>query len=358
MIPNRHICSSNPARYRHRIAARSQPHMHAISPPRLCAVLFLALTLGACAPTLKPMGPATTTPEIAGDALVAADGVRLPLRSWLPEGAPKAVILALHGFNDYSKAFEAPAACWAKRGIATYAYDQRGFGATATRGYWSGTETMTADLRAAAAAIRARHPGAKLVLLGDSMGGAVTMAALAERPVAGVSGAVLAAPAVWGRRHMTIIQKAALWFMSNLFPGVTLTGRGLGRQASDNIPMLRALGRDNLVIKETRVDAIEGLVNLMDTAFDAAPKIAAPPVLMLYGQRDEIVPENPVVEAMRALPDGRDHRKALYDTGWHMLLRDLKAERVWRDIEAWIADRNSALPSGAEGAAAKAMAAD
>ena len=38
------------------------------------------------------------------DAFIASDGARLPLRKWLPKGPVKAVILALHGFNDYSNA--------------------------------------------------------------------------------------------------------------------------------------------------------------------------------------------------------------------------------------------------------------
>ena len=46
----------------------------------------------------------------------------------LPTSGVKAVILALHGFNDYSNAFAMPARLWAERGIASYAYDQRGFG--------------------------------------------------------------------------------------------------------------------------------------------------------------------------------------------------------------------------------------
>jgi hypothetical protein len=39
---------------------------------------------------------------------------------------------------------------------------------------------------------------------------------------------------------------------------------------------------------------------------------------------------------------------AVYRNGWHMLLRDLEGETVWRDIAAWIADPAiAALPSGA-----------
>jgi hypothetical protein len=36
-------------------------------------------------------------------------------------------------------------------------------------------------------------------------------------------------------------------------PGLKVTGRGLGITPSDNLEMLRALGRDPLVIKETRI---------------------------------------------------------------------------------------------------------
>ena len=41
-------------------------------------------------------------------------------------------------------------------------------------------------------------------------------------------------------------------------------------------------------------------------------------------------------------------RVAFYPDGYHMLLRDLAAERVWRDVAAWMTDRDGALPSGQE----------
>jgi len=49
--------------------------------------------------------------------------------SWLPDGTPGAIVLALHGFNDYSNAFATTGQAFAASGIAVFAYDQRGFGA-------------------------------------------------------------------------------------------------------------------------------------------------------------------------------------------------------------------------------------
>ena len=288
------------------------------------------------------------TPRIASDYWLAADGARLPLSSWLPPGPAKAVILAVHGMNDYSSAFDAPGKALAAKGIATYAYDQRGFGAGPHPGFWSDTATMTGDLRTLAALLHARHPDLPLYILGESMGGAVAIAAAAGAPPPGVSGLILSAPAVWGRASMGFFPHAALWLAYHIAPGWTHTGRGLKIQPSDNIEMLRALSRDPLVIKETRVDAIHGLVDLMDAAQTAAGRLGLP-VLVLYGEKDEIIPPAPTWAAIRGLPDlGVSQRAAYYPNGWHMLLRDLQAQVVEDDIAAWIADRTRPLPSGAD----------
>lgn len=321
------------------------------------ALLALAVLLAAsCAPRLAPPGPGPTAPRLGADRLIAGDGLELPLRVWLPEdgAAPKAVILALHGFNDYSNAFEGPGRYWAARGLATFAYDQRGFGQAPHRGLWAGTATMTADLSAAARVLRARYPAVPLYLLGDSMGGAVVLAALGAAEPPPNDGAILVAPAVWARSTLPLSHRLGLWIGAHTLPWLKLTGRGLNIQASDNIEMLRELGRDPLVIKETRIDAIHGLVDLMDAALAAAPRIETR-VLLLYGAKDEVIPETPSLQLWRDLPEaarGRQ-RRALYEDGWHMLLRDLEAEVVLNDIAQWIADARAPLPSGAE---AKALA--
>ena len=316
---------------------------------RLLAILLI-LTSTACAPRRAPPGPGSTAPRLAQDRLITADGLELPLRIWLPEeGPPKAVILALHGFNFYSRIFEEPGPYWAKRGIATYAYDQRGFGAAPNPGMWAGAGALIADVGAAVRSLRARHPGVPVYLLGDSMGGAVAIAALGGPEPPPVDGVILVAPAVWARTTMPLPYRVALWIGAHTVPWHAVTGRGLKVQASDNIEMLIALGRDPLNLKETRIDAIHGLVNLMDLALERAPNLALPTFLM-YGAKDEVVPEDPTLELWRRLheaPDARQ-RRALYADGWHLLLRDLQAEVVLGDIVNWIEDPDAALPSGAE----------
>jgi alpha-beta hydrolase superfamily lysophospholipase len=319
-------------------------------------VVVVLLLVAACAPVVEQAGPPVTAPRADGDKLIMADGAALPLRAWLPEGRPRAVVIALHGMNDYSNAFEAAGTQLAAAGIATYAYDQRGFGQAPHPGVWAGTDTMVRDLKEARAILAARHPGTPVYILGESMGGAVAMVALADADPLTVDGTILAAPAVWGRASMSIFEKGALWLTAHTVPWFRLSAKGLEITPSDNIEMLRALSRDPLVIKETRADAVWGLVNLMDEAYADAGKVRGP-VLMQYGSNDEIIPKAPSFEVMRRLGPGRT-RIAYYETGYHMLLRDLAGPVVIGDIAAWIADRNAPLPSNADDAARKLLPAN
>lgn len=312
---------------------------------RLLAAAVLGLGLAACAaPRFDGAGPAVMTPALATDSVRTRDGVILPLRSWLPEGEPAAVIVGLHGFNDYSNAFSGAGRWLAAEGLAVYAYDQRGFGAAPGRGLWPGTETLTRDLGDVVAAVRARHPGKRVVVLGESMGGAVTLAALASDQPPAVDGAVLSAPAVWGRGAMPLYQRLVLAVMARLAPELELTGKGLDIWPSNNIGMLIGLSRDPLVIKATRVDTIYGLTDLMDAAQEAAGQVDLP-LLWLYGARDEVVPPTPTLEAAATLDPAKGQRFVLYPNGWHMLFRDLGGETVLRDVAAWAVDPDVPLPS-------------
>ena len=101
--------------------------------------------------------------------------------------------------------------------------------------------------------------------------------------------------------------------------------------ASDNREALIRLSTDPLTIQRTRVDALGGLVDLMDAALAAAPRLRAP-ALFLYGGHDELVPKEATAATWRALPRGgaAGPRIAYYPDGYHLLLRDLDRARADR----------------------------
>ncbi|MFZ4409383.1 MAG: alpha/beta fold hydrolase [Paracraurococcus sp.] len=331
---------------------------------RRLRVLVLLLLLAACTPVVIPAGPVVTAPAITDDALLMPDGARLPLHRWLPDGPPRAVLLALHGFNDAAGNFMAESvAAFTAAGIAVYAYDQRGFGAAPHPGIWAGATSLAADATEAARLIRARHLGLKLAMLGESMGGAVLVLAATGTAPPPADGYVLMAPAFWGRADMPGPMRWGLWLASRTIPLVGFPGTAGGIKATDNDEALRRWGRDPLTLKITRVDAASGLVDLMDAAVAAVPaccraaqRHGPAPVLILLGARDRIIPARVARRVVQGLRDDAAERVAYYEEGWHLLLRDLQRDVVATDILAWLAMPAAPLPSGADAAAAAWLA--
>ena len=314
------------------------------------AVLASALAASGCAaatPSLPPPTP-LRPPDLA---FTMPDGAVLPARRWLPDGPPTRVALMLHGMNDSRDWLDIPAAGYTSAGFALYAPDQRGFGGAPGRGFWPGVPALVSDAHELLRQVRARHPGVPLLLAGESMGGAVGMVAATSPGMPPVDGVVLLSPAVWGRAQLGLVLSTGLWLVATVAPGYRATGREAPVKvtACDNRAALIALVRNPLTIRTTRMDCVKGLVDLMDAAQDAAPRLRGP-VLALYGARDMLVPEEAMAVTWRAMPPGV--RRALYPHGYHLLTRDLQRQAPIGDIVAWTAAADAFLPSGADFAAA------
>lgn len=318
---------------------------------RRLALLLCFLLLSACAPMLVQQpgqpGAGFQGPHLEADRVISFDGAALGLTTWAAEGEPWAVVVAAHGMNDYANAFHFAAPEWARAGVTTYAYDQRGFGRSPGRGVWAGEDLMTEDLRTVVALARARHPKALIAVVGESMGGSVAVTAFAsDRPPA-ADRLVLLSPGVWGFRSQPLPNKTLLWFAANFTgskvytPPRWLTSR---IYPTDNREELVAMGRDPLMIWGARSDTLYGLVKLMDRAADEVGRDPVP-TLYLYGDRDDIIPKVAAFRAAKGLTP--QDRSAYYPAGHHLLTRDHARARVIGDVLAFLRDPGAPLPSGA-----------
>ncbi len=307
--------------------------------------------MSACSSPQLQTRPDTTVyhTRLTPRSAVMSDGYVLPMKTWPSTNEPTAVVLAVHGFNDYSNAFDATAHTFADNLITTYAIDQRGFGATKQRGIWAGYTTLQSDLIATVNLLCEKHAGLPLFLLGESMGGAVILSATQQLERTCIQGVILSSPAVWGWQTMPWWQTVPLRLLAHTLPEMEVTGEGLEIHPSDNIEMLRALGRDPLIIKATRIDTIYGLTDLMEAALVNSGALRKP-ALILYGEHDEIIPATPFCQMLNNLPDKTSShwRLMLYPNGYHMLSRDLQGEVVIQDMVTWIHNQKSWLPSGQE----------
>jgi alpha-beta hydrolase superfamily lysophospholipase len=322
---------------------------------RLIAILAWLILAGCSAPA-TPLNTPVAPDKIAPAQILSAT----PMRFVLPGGdslaarvwstpAPRHIVLGVHGFNDYSKAFEPLAQHLAgELGATVYAYDQRGFGSNPEPGVWPGSDALLADLRHIVVQLRQRHPGLPLTVMGESMGGALVWVAAGESPGLAADQIVLKAPAVWGAQSMPWYQRLSLQLMNAIAPDMTFTGRGvqsLGITPTNDIEVSRELGRDPLFIKATRVSSLAGVTALMGRAQSLNTQ---PPQrsLVLYGLRDRIIPPSPVCDWLTHLiaaePPGAAPDFVVYPEGWHLLTRQLQTREVMQDLHHWL--QQSALP--------------
>jgi alpha-beta hydrolase superfamily lysophospholipase len=293
----------------------------------------------------NPTPVAFQGPRLEAETFVSFDGARLGLSRWAPAAEPWAVVVGLHGMNDYANAFHFAGAEWAKAGVATYAYDQRGFGRSPNRGVWGGDALMVEDLRTFTRLVRQAHPKAIVVVAGESMGGSVAIEAFASDDPPTADRLVLLSPGVWGWSTQPLPYKTLLWLTATFTASKVYTPPDwLAEKVhpTDNRDELIAMGRDPLMTWGARSDAIYGLVAMMERA-SRQTGTSKVPTLYLYGAHDDIIPKKAAFRAVRGLKP--DQRSAYYANGHHLMTRDLQRQVVIDDIAAFIAHPEAPLPS-------------
>jgi acylglycerol lipase len=297
-------------------------------------LLLIAVAASGCAGDAPvPRAAAARDAAIAPGFVQTAAGERLALKSWpARNGAPRAVLLALHGFGDSGEeTFRGAAEYWAERGILTYAPDQRGFGANPSFKRWPGPDALIGDAVAVSRAVRAAHPGLPLVVVGESMGGGVALAAAAHGLEA--DGLVLSGPAIAGGEVVSPVVRAGGWVLASALPDRRWTGGGVVRiRPTDNVDALISASRNPYAYGSASSRELYGLLRLMDRAAAAAPHVRTP-TLTLIGANDAITRPEGVRTIASRIPGSVQIVE--YPEGWHWLFRDLQAERVWADVAAF-----------------------
>lgn len=301
--------------------------------PRVAlAGLTIMLGLGSLFRGRRDARPRRGTVELADDHLLTADGTRLPLSRWAPQGEVEAVVLALHGYADFRAAYAGAGSWFAARRLAVYAYDQRGFGETASKGRWPGVKTMVLDLADALAVLRAHHDGVPAILLGEGMGAAIALAGLGQGAVSGADAVIAISPSVSGglaprRLHDQALKVAAPalpWFTQQIEQGAQpwLLPEALDR-----------LVHDPRMLRKVRGDAHHGLLDLMAMASEL-PKVPMPPVLVVRGELDTTIAEPAIRDLTAKL--GTTGTLRTYPDRHHLILESEGFEQVLDDALAWL----------------------
>jgi alpha-beta hydrolase superfamily lysophospholipase len=269
------------------------------------------------------------------ETIDSTKGARIFVRSWQPEGTPKAVMVFCHGFNAHSGLYAWPAEQFQKEGYAVYALDLRGRGkSSGERFYVEDIADYAADVAATVKLAKSRNPGLKLFLLGHSAGG-VTSAVYTVGNQSELAGFICESFA---------FQAPAPGFIISAVKGLSHIAPRLGvlklknEDFSRDPKIVAALNSDPFIANETQPAlTIAALARADEKLMDDFPKITIP-LLILHGTLDKAtVPAGSQVFFDKA--GSKDKTIKLYEGHFHDLLADTGKEQVLSDIEAWVGQR-------------------
>jgi alpha-beta hydrolase superfamily lysophospholipase len=270
------------------------------------------------------------------------DGSAIPVRSWGTAQDCKAVALLVHGLGAHSGWFEAFARQLKVRRIYAIAYDQAGFGKRSDESV-SGYSTWIDDLVYVFDRLQEMMPGKPIYLVGNSMGGLLSLCAL---PHIKPSGLVLLSPGFDGCPQTFTLQ----------YRLVTVAKALINPQKEITLPYDPSLiTRDESARKWIERDpdgrfrvpgrfALE-LLKLSNATKNSTATVGVP-VLMMTAGCDRIV-NNSVNSAFFNRLNAPAKRHKHFPDAYHDLMFDPVVDEVADEVVGWLPDPvNERLVSG------------
>jgi alpha-beta hydrolase superfamily lysophospholipase len=265
----------------------------------------------------------------------AGAGAALHWHGWLPEGAPRAVVVLAHGYAEHLGRYEYFAGKLNAAGIAVYALDHWGHGKSdGTYGFVPRFSAFTDGIEALLAEVEARHGDCPRFLIGHSMGGLIAAAHLLTHQ-AHYAGAILSGPAIK-------VAEAPSWLLTQVS---RLLSRFLPRAG---VLALDASGvsRDPAVVAAYRADPLvytgKMSARLAAEMFDAMAGVQSQaaqielPILLLHGEADSLTaPEGS--RFLHARVSSSDKQLTLYPGLYHEIFNEPERDSVIGDVTTWIA---------------------
>lgn len=251
------------------------------------------------------------------------------VREWVPESAPKAVVVLVHGIAEHSGRYERTGSLLSDAGFLVRSFDLIGFGASGgARGDITDWSLYHDQIERHVS--WARDQGVPVVLMGHSMGGNLAAGyVLSGKPAPDLL--VLSAPALGGGAGW---QRALAGVFSKIAPTVGMPNSLKGEQLSRDPAVGEAYFADPLVYAKTTPRLGAALFAAMSEVTENASRIDIP-TLVLHGGVDTIVP--PQSTAILGEVPGVERR--LYPGLHHEILNEPEGPELVAEIVTWVSAR-------------------
>ncbi|MFT3991418.1 MAG: alpha/beta fold hydrolase [Luteolibacter sp.] len=318
---------------------RSAAHIRLFSTAVLAgeAVLLLA---GCTTPHFK-------TVTLPNDPAAPVKGETFGFRKWISEKEqPDVIVIGIHGFCgaaiDYANLGNYMLQHQPKTGV--YAYEVRGQGSdpiSQRRGDIGDPKDWYSDLFAFTKLVRARHPKAKVVWFGESMGGLIAAHAWRSAPAnhPPCDGLILSSPVVRFRDDIPAWTPGLVQIAATTLP---LARVSLETLASGKDVQMTQTSHHNEQVKKNSYNVEAHTLRLLGTLADhintmnACAESIHSPVLVLHGGQDYFNNDADVRGFVSRIPAGVPKTYKNYPSAYHLLMYDEKREAIFKDVGRWL----------------------
>jgi acylglycerol lipase len=277
--------------------------------------------------------------------LPSFDGTLLSCRVWEDPATDRGtqVVMLLHGLAHHGNAYGHVGGHLAAAGIPVCAWDARGHGYSGgDPGTLPDRTTILRDIDAVVTMLRARYPGRRIYLMGESMGGLFSVNYAGSNGWGrGLGGIILVAPGLL-LHHSQVFHPDTLRTAPRIFlqPGKPVGDDAGWRNTTSS--------RDATYLAERETDTLShqaikpqymAVVTLMGLRVPLLAGNITCPVLILHGERDRVV----YWQASRLLHEwlgSRDKEFVLLPEAWHTLFWDPETPQVLARVTAWLLARD------------------
>lgn len=279
--------------------------------------------------------------------MLNAQSASFGYRKWISESIePEVVVIGIHGFCgaaiDYANLGNYLLQHRSRAGL--YAYEVRGQGSDPIhecRGDIGDPQDWYRDLFAFTQLVKERHPGAKIVWFGESMGAMIASQALRESPANEpiCDGLILSSPIVRFRDDIPawtpgLVQIAATTLPLARVSLDTLSG-GQDVQMTQTSHHTEQSKKNSYSVEAYTLRLIGALAGHIDNMNDCATRFRSP-VLVLHGGKDYFNNDSDVRGFVARIPSGVSKTYHNYPQSYHLLMYDAKKEVVFRDVDLWL----------------------
>ena len=263
------------------------------------------------------------------------DGSQLHVVSWLPETAPRGVVVIVHGFNSHSAYYPWVAEQLIGAGLAVYAFDLRGRGRSeGERYYIESFQEYQDDVHAVVTLARSRTPGLPIYLLGHSAGGVISSVYALDHQ-SELAGLICESFAF--RVFAPDIALTVLKGLSHVVPHTHVLRLNIDDFSRDPA-VIAAMKADPEVRDEVQPTLTVAEMVRADERLEREFGSFHLPVLILHGDADKVTrPDGS--RQFHAAAGSADKTLKIYEGHAHDLLNDVGRETVMADITSWIETR-------------------